>query len=81
MNRNIEEENQMFTIIKSSFLSPILIDGYCTLSANEIACFENQLNSSVVPVWYLTQPALGTRYMSKYLQHQPTSAGVCYETI
>jgi hypothetical protein len=56
MNRNIEEENQMFTIIESSFLSPILIDEYCTLSANEIVCFENQLNSSLVPVGYLTQP-------------------------
>ena len=56
MNKNIEEENQISPITETPFASAILIGEYCALSANEIVCFENQLNSSLVPVWYLTQP-------------------------
>ena len=62
MNKNIEEENQISTIIESPFALSILIGEYSALSANEIVCFENKFNSSLFPVRFLIQLALPNAY-------------------
>ena len=62
MNKNIEEENQISTITENPFASAILIGEYCALSANEIVCFENKFNSSLIPVRFLIQLALPNAY-------------------
>jgi hypothetical protein len=67
-------------IINESYLSPILIDEYCTLSANEITRFENQLQQQqsgshqVFDTTHITECILNI-----YGRNQPISTGTCNE--